>query len=152
MGKVSFDSLFLNVVKYKNEDQSNLDIFIEKVKPDDARIKQLSATSIKLNQSKVKFTDLNKADSAKQLFSNMNAKLVDLNSHFNDFSTQIEEMSLFADHQNIQILNLEAFCSFGSEGAEFQNFKIITPNSQFITDVSMQYPKGEVAIFMMMFP
>ena len=141
LGKVAFDSLFLNVVKYKNEDQSNLDIFIEKVKPDDARIKQLSATSIKLNQSKVKFTDLNKADSAKQLFSNMNAKLVDLNSHFNDFSTQIEEMSFFADHQNIQILNLEAFCSFGSEGAEFQNLKIITPNSQFIADVSMQYPK-----------
>jgi hypothetical protein len=142
LGKVAFDSLILNVVKYKNEDQSNLDIFIEKVKPDDSRIKQLSATSIKLNQSKMQFTDLNKSDSAKQLFSNMNAKLVDLNSHFNDFSTQIEEMSLFADHQNIQILNLEAFCSFGSEGAEFQNLKIITTNSQFIADVSMQYPKG----------
>ena len=141
LGKVAFDSLFLNIVKYKNEDQSNLDIFIEKVKPDDARIKQLSATSIKLNQSKVQFTDLNKADSAKQLFSNMNAKLVDLNSHFNDFSTQIEEMSLFADHQNIQVLDLEAFCSFRSEGAEFQNLKIITPNSQFIADVSMQYPE-----------
>ena len=141
LGKIAFDSLFLNVVKYKNENQSNLDIFIEKVKHNDTRIKQLSATYIKLNQSKVQFTDLNKADSAKQLFSNMNAKLVDLNSHFNDFSTQIEEMSFFADHQNIQILNLEALCSFGSEGAEFQNLKIITPNSQFIANVSMQYPK-----------
>ena len=142
LGKVAFDSLILNVVKYKNEDQSNLDIFIEKVKPDDAIIKELSATTIKLNHSKVKFTDLNKADSAKHLFSNMNAKLVDLNSHFNNFSTQIEEMSFFADHQNIQVLDLEAFCSFDSEFAEFQNLKLITPNSQFIANVSMRYPKA----------
>ena len=126
---------------YKNEDQSNLDIFIEKIKPDDAKINQLSATTIKLNQSKVQFTDMNKADYAKQLFSNMNAKLVDLNFHFDDFSTQIEEMSFFADHQNIQVLDLEAFFSFDSEFAEFQNLKLITPNSQFITDVSMRYPK-----------
>ena len=147
LGRVAFDSLFLNVVKYKNEDQSNLDVFIEKVKPSESKIKQLSATSIKFNQSKVQFTDLNKADSAKQLFSNLNAKIVDLNSHFNNFSTQIEEMSLFADHQNIQILNLEAFCSFGSDGAEFQDFKIITPNSQFITDVSMRYPEDGVSNF-----
>ena len=123
------------------------------MKPDDAVIKELSATTIKLNHSKVQFTDMNTADSAKQLFSNLNAKLVDLNSHFNDFSTQIEEMSFFADHQNIQVLNLEAFCSFGSERTEFQNLKIITPNSQFITDVSMRYPKdGFRAIFMMTFP
>jgi len=142
LGEVAFDSLFLNVVKYKNEDQSNLDIFIEKVKPDDTRIKHLSATTIKLNHSKVQFTDLNEADSAKQLFSNMNAKLVYLNSHFNDFSTQIEGMSFFADHQNIQVLDLEVFCSFGTERAEFQNLKIITPNSQIITDVSVLYPKG----------
>jgi hypothetical protein len=141
-GKVSFDSLVLNVVKYKNEDQSNFDIFIEKLKPSNARIKQFSATSIKLNKSMVQFTDLNKADSAKQLFSNMNVKLVDLNSHFNDFSTQIEQMSFFSDHQNIQILNLEAFCFFGLEGAEFQNLKIITQNSQFNTDVSLRYPKN----------
>ena len=141
LGKVAFDSLFLNIVTYKNEDQSNLDIFIEKIKPDDAKINQLSATTIKLNQSKVQFTDMNKADYAKQLFSNMNAKLVDLNFHFDDFSTQIEEMSFFADHQNIQVLDLEAFFSFDSEFAEFQNLKLITPNSQFITDVSMRYPK-----------
>ena len=147
LGRVAFDSLFLNVVKYKNEDQSNLDIFIEKVKHNETKIKQLSATSIKFNQSKVQFTDLNKADSAKQLFSNMNAKIIDLNSHFNNLSTQIEEMSLFADYQNIQILNLEAFCSFGSDGAEFQDFKIITPNSQFITDVSIRYPENGVRNF-----
>ena len=46
-GEVAFDSLFLNVVKYKNEDQTNFDIFIEKVKPDDSRIKQLRANTIK---------------------------------------------------------------------------------------------------------
>ena len=140
--EVAFDSLVLNVVKYKNEDQSNLDIFIEKVKPDDAVIEELSATTIKLNNSQVQFRDLNTADSAKQLFSDVNAKLVDLSSHFSDFSTQIEEMSFFADHQNIQVLALEALCSFGSDGAEFQNLKIITPNSQFVADVSMRYPKG----------
>lgn len=141
LGEVTFDSLVLNVVKYKNEKQSNLDIFIEKVKPDDVRIKQLSATTIKLNHCKAQFTDLNKADSVKQVFSNLNAKLVDLNSNFNDFSTQIEEMSFFANHQNIQVLNLEAFCFLGSERTEFQNLKLITPNSQFITDISMWYPK-----------
>ena len=141
LGKVTLDSLFLNVVKYNNEDQSNLDIFIEKIKTDDARINQLSATTIKLNHSNVQFTDMNKADSAKQLFSNMNAKLVDLNSHFNDFSTKIEQMSFFVDNQSIQVMDLETFCSFSSHGAEFQNLKIITPNSQFTMDVSMQYPK-----------
>ena len=141
-GEVAFDSLFLNVVKYKNEDQTNFDIFIEKVKPDDARIKQLSANTIKLNHSKLKFMDLNEADSSKQLFSNMNVKLVNLNSHLNDFSTQIKEMSFLANHQNIQVIDLEAFCSFGSEGAEFQNLKLTTPNSELITDVSMRYPKG----------
>jgi hypothetical protein len=140
--EVEFDSLVLNIVKYKNEDQSNLDIFIEKVKPDDAVIKELSAKTIKLNNSQVQFRDMNTADSAKQLFSEVNAKLVDLSSHFSDFSTQIEEMSFFADHQNIQVFALEALCSFGSERAEFQNLKIITPNSQFVTDVSMRYPKG----------
>ena len=142
LGEVAFDSLFLNVVKYKNEDQSNLDIFIEKVKTDDAVIKHLSATTIKLNRSKVQFKDLNKADSAKQLFSNINAKLVDLKSHRNDFSTKIQEMNFFVDNLNIQVLDLEAFCFFDSEFAEFQNLKIITPDSQFITDVSMRYPKG----------
>ena len=141
LGVVSFDSLFLNVVKYENENQSNLDIFLEKLKFDGAKIKQLSASNIKLNHSRVEFTDLNKADSTKQLFSNLNAKLVDLNSHLSDFSTQIQEMSFFADHQNIQVLDLAAFCSFSSDGAEFQSMRIITPNSQFTTDVSMQYPK-----------
>ena len=141
LGEVAFDSLVLNVVKYKNEDQSNLDIFIEKVRSDNTATKQLSATTIKLNHSKVQFTDHNKADFTKQLFSNINAKLVDLNSHVDDFSTQIQEMSFFANHQNIQVLNLEAICSFDSEGAEFQNMKIITPNSQFISDVFMHYPK-----------
>ena len=141
LGNVKFDSLFLNVVKYKNEDQSNLDIFIEKIEPDDARINQLSASTIKLNQSNVQFTDMNKSDSAKQLFSNINAKLVDLNFHFDDFSTQIEEMSFFADHQNIQVLDLEAFFSFNSEFAKIQNLKLITPNSQLITDFSIRYPK-----------
>ena len=141
LGKVVFDSLFLNVVKYKNEDQSNLDIFFQKIKADDTRINQLSVTNIKLNQSKVQFADKNKTDSAKQLFSNMNVKLVDLNFHFGDFSTQIEEMSFFVDHHNIQVLGLEAFCSFNSDLTKFQNLKLITPNSQFITDLSMRYPK-----------
>ena len=141
LGKVKFDSLFLNVVRYKNEDQSNLDIFIEKIEPDDARINQLSATTIKFNQSNVQFTDMNKSNSPKHLFSNINAKLVDLNFHLDDFSTQIEEMSFFADHQNIQVLDLKAFFSFNSEFAKFQNLKLITPNSQFITDLSMRYPK-----------
>ena len=31
LGEVEFDSLVLNIVKYKNENQSNLEIFIEKV-------------------------------------------------------------------------------------------------------------------------
>ena len=141
LGDVVFDSLVLNVVKYKNEDQSNLDIFIEKIKPDDARVKKLSATNIKLNNSQVQFKDINKADSVKQLFSNINAKLVDLNSRFDNFSTQIEEMSFYANHQNIQVLDLEAFCSLDSERVELQNLKIITPNSEFTTDISMQYPK-----------
>ena len=66
LGEVTFDSLFLNVVKYKNEDQSNLDIFIEKVKTDNAIIKHLSATTIKLNRSKVQFTRI----SIKQILPN----------------------------------------------------------------------------------
>ena len=141
LGEVEFDSLVLNIVKYKNENQSNLEIFIEKVKPDEVRIKELSASSIKFNHSKVKFTDLNKADTTKQYFSNINAKLYDFNSNSINFSTRIDEMSFFSEPQNIEVIDLEAFCSFSSEGSKFQNLKLITSNSQLKSDVFVQYPK-----------
>ena len=141
LDEVELDSLFLNIVKYKNDDRSNLDIFIEKVKPNDVRIKQLNASSIKLIQSKVKFTDFNEVKSTKQLFSNINAKLFDLNSNSNDFSTRIDEMSFFSELQNIEVVDLKTTCSFSSAGSEFQNLKLVTPNSQLSSDIFVRYPK-----------
>ena len=96
LGDVTVDSLFLNLVKYKEEDQSNLDIFIKKVKPDNTKLRRLSASTIQLNESKVQFQDLNKADSTKLLFSNINTRLDDLNFNHNNFSTSIEETSFYA--------------------------------------------------------
>ena len=141
LGEVAFDSLFLNIVKYKNEDQSNLEIFIEKVKPDDVKIEQISASVIKFNEGKVQFIDLNKVDSTQHLFLNLNAKLVDLKSYLSDFSTRVEDMSFFADRQNVKFIGFETFLLINSERAEFQNLMLRTQNSQLKTDISMRYPK-----------
>ena len=142
LGDVTVDSLFLNLVKYKEEDQSNLDIFIKKVKPDNTKLRRLSASTIQLNESKVQFLDLNKADSTKLLFSNINTRLDDLNFNLNNFSTSIEETSFYADHQNVQVTALESLCFFNFGRAEFQNLRLVTPHSQFTTDILMRYSKN----------
>ena len=74
LGEVTVDSFLLNHVKYRDENLSNLDVFLEKFNT--ARGAKFSASQVKLNESKLQFLDENDIDSTYQIISNLNANLI----------------------------------------------------------------------------
>ena len=137
-GEVTVDSFLLNHVKYRDENLSNLDVFLEKFNT--ARGAKFSASQVKLNESKLQFLDENDIDSTYQIISNLNANLIDISSKSADFSVVIEDMSLFVEDYGLDVIRSNASFSIASGAAKLEKLNVITPNSQLIADLSMRLP------------
>ena len=138
LGEVTVDSFLLNHVKYRDENLSNLDVFLEKFNT--ARGAKFSASQVKLNESKLQFLDENDIDSTYQIISNLNANLIDISSKSADFSVVIEDMSLFVEDYGLDVIRSNASFSIASGAAKLEKLNVITPNSQLIADLSMRLP------------
>jgi len=112
LGEVTVDSFLLNHVKYRDENLSNLDVFLEKFNT--ARGAKFSASQVKLNESKLQFLDENDIDSTYQIISNLNANLIDISSKSADFSVVIEDMSLFVEDYGLDVIRSNASFSIAS--------------------------------------
>ena len=140
LGEVTIDSFLLNHVTYRNENLSNLDVFLEKF--NFSKGAKFSASQVKLKESKLQFLDENDIDSTYQIISNLNANLIDISSKSDDFSAAIEEMSLFVEDYALDIIHSNASFSVASGVARLEKLNVNTPNSHLIVDLSMRFPAG----------
>lgn len=140
LGEVTVDSFLLNHVTYRDENLSNLDVFLEKF--NFSKGAKFSASQVKLNESKLQFLDKNDIDFTYQIISNLNANLVDISSKSADFSAVIEDMSLFVEDYGLDVIRSNASFSIASGAAKLEELNVITPNSQLIADLSLRLPTG----------
>lgn len=142
------NGLFFNMKNYKNELQTNLDVFIAAF--DDGQPSSgnflLTADKIHLTDSRFLLSDENKAISKEVDFLELNALLEDFKIKGSDVTIQISEMS-FKDFRGLRVNDMQSSFTYTKNNIVLENLLANTSNSTLDADVVLRYIKEDFKDF-----
>ncbi|MBU0942454.1 MAG: translocation/assembly module TamB domain-containing protein [Bacteroidetes bacterium] len=147
---IKLEGLLFNLKTYKNEDNTNLDVFIKAFdsdKPTDPNKHFL----MKANKAVIKdghfiLTDENKQYPVQVDFKRLNASITDFLLYGPDVSTSINKMS-FLDSRGLYVANLSSKFSYTKKSIRLDELFIETKESKIKADVSLNYKIEDFAKF-----
>ena len=141
---LSLEGVNLNIYKYLKDDQTNLEIFINKISIENKEnIKKSDLNylinTIKLSNAIIKFKDFNKSNKL-IVFSDLNFSFKDFEFMENDLKFEIEQLNLKNNYE-LDLNNLSSFFSYSNKKILFKDSKIELGGSNLNADLEFDFSK-----------
>lgn len=139
-GDLEFDKFYLQIKTYKNEKETNLDLFIAAF--DDGKKSSgkflMTSKNIFLKDSRFILIDDNRANPKDVDFTKLNAHLKDFQIKGPDVTANIAKMN-FYDHRGAKVDNLLADFTYTKKNIRLEKLEVRTPESYLKGQVIMKY-------------
>lgn len=144
-GDLIFDDLdlhglVLNLKTYKNEKQSNLDIFVKAFESDKPSSRKflLKVNKLQIYDGRFVITDYNRENPKDVDFTKMNASVTDFLIFGTDVTTNIKKMS-FLDFRGLYVKNLSSKFTYSQKNLKLENLNVVTKESTLNGTVLLNY-------------
>lgn len=141
-GDLRFNNFYLNIVNYKNEKDTNLDLFVDAFddgKPTSGKF-LLKSSNVYVTDSRLVIMDYNRENPKDLDLKKLNAHLKDFKIKGPNVSAQIAEMS-FLDHRGLFVEDLTSDFVYTKRNIKLETLKVKTKNSFFQGKVVLSYVK-----------
>ncbi len=147
-GDIAADKLFFNLKNYKNEKESNINVFVKLFETGKKNPKpfQLNAGNIYLTDSHFKVTNENAVNRVSVDFKKMNASVRKFKIYGSDITTDIRKLS-FLDHRGLFVQDLTGKFSYSKESILLKELTLLTKESNLKGNVVLTYKEGGLADF-----
>lgn len=151
LGDVDVSNLTFNIKTYKGEENSNLDVFVEKLDSGESDPNSppflLTATSIKIKDSKFRIIDENKENPSFINYSRLNANVENFRINGPKVTTKIEALS-FKGERGVFVENLQTDFSYSRTAMNFKTLKIKTEQSEVNGELTFTYNRDDFKEFL----
>ena len=149
-GDVDIEGMLFNLKTYKDETDTNLDVFVEKFAEDNPSQEKsdflLSSSDITILDSEFRLVDENKEDSEIFTFNNLNINATDFLILGPDVSARINKLG-FIDNRGLEVTNMTTNFGYTLTGMTFDFLQIKTPNSTLKGDLKFDYKREDLQYF-----
>ncbi len=147
-GDIALDGLLFNLKTYKNEKETNIDIFIDVFNTGKPSGKHflLMAKTAKITNGHFILTDENRKIPKDVDFTKLNAAISDFKLYGPDVNTNIDKMS-FLDHRGIVVVNLSSIFSYTKKRIQLEKLDLSTAESKLKGTVYLNYKVGDFRNF-----
>ncbi|MEZ4797853.1 MAG: translocation/assembly module TamB domain-containing protein [Flavobacteriaceae bacterium] len=149
-GDIDIIGMNLNIKTYKGEDQTNLDVFVNKLSDDNPSTSEneflLSSSDISIINSKFKLSDENKETVDVLKFNDLNINATDFLILGPKVSARINQLT-FKDSRGVSVQNMTTNFSYSRTSMVFDNLHIETPNSELNGDLKFKYNREDLQFF-----
>jgi hypothetical protein len=149
-GDVDIEGMLFNLKTYKDETDTNLDVFVEKFAEDNPSQEKsdflLSSSDITILDSEFRLVDENKEDSEIFIFNNLNINATDFLILGPDVSARINKLG-FIDNRGLEVTNMTTNFGYTLTGMTFDFLQIKTPNSTLKGDLKFDYKREDLQYF-----
>lgn len=149
-GDVDIIGLNLNIKTYLGEDQTNLDVFVNKLDSDNPSTSEnvflLSSSDISIINSRFKLSDENKETVDVLKFYDLNINATDFLILGPKVSARINQLT-FNDSRGVSVQNMTTNFSYSRTSMVFDNLRIETPNSELNGDLKFKYDREDLQYF-----
>lgn len=147
-GTLRADNLQLDITTYKNEKETNLDLFVAAF--DDGKKSTskflLTADRLVLSNSRVIVVDENMKNPLDAKFTKINARTTNFKIYGPDVTTSITDMS-FLDYRGLEMKELKADFTYTKKNILLEKLEFKTPFSTFKGSVKLSYKREDFADF-----
>ncbi|MCQ0112307.1 hypothetical protein SAMN04487906_3150 [Zhouia amylolytica] len=149
-GGIDITQLTMNIKTYKGSEESNLDLFVEKLDSGPSNPNappfELTATSIEIEKSKFRIIDENKENPSFINYSKLNALVNNFKIEGPNVSTNIERLS-FLGERGVFVERLSADFFYSKTRMDFENLQIKTPQSDINGKLVFTYDREDFKEF-----
>lgn len=149
-GDIDIYGLIFNIKKYKDAQDTNLDIFVAKFEDDNPRKEKsgflLSSSDVSIYDGVFKMSDENKENPKKLDFSNLNINATNFLINGSDVSARINTLAL-KDSRGVTIKNMMTNFSYTLTDMTFDNLEIKTENSILKGNIKFTYNREDFKFF-----
>lgn len=149
-GDVDIIGMTLSIKTYKNEEQTNLDVFVDKLDNDNPSTSEnvflLSSSDISIINSKFKLIDENKETVEVLNFSNLNINATNFLILGPKVSARINQLA-FKDSRGVEIKKMTTNFSYSKTSMVFDDLHINTTNSELNGDLKFKYDRDDLQFF-----
>ncbi|MGL2964389.1 translocation/assembly module TamB domain-containing protein [Flavobacterium sp. RSB2_4_14] len=143
-GDLRLDNFTLNIVNYKKEKETNLDVFIaafDDGKPGSGKF-LLQSTNVYIKDSHFTLMDYNRENPKDVDFSQLNAHLKTFQIKGANVTTNIKKMS-FKDHRGLIVKNLASDFTYTKKKIALENLNLETEESHIKGKVVLKYDRDK---------
>lgn len=147
--KISLDGVLFDMITYKGEKKTNMDVFIDAFdsgKPPTGKHTLFKTGKAFINHGHFRLMDYNRVNPKDIDFKNVNIELTDFKLYGPDVNTTINKLS-FLDYRGLFIEDLSAVFSYTKKKIELKNLDLKTPESKIKADVALNYKIQDFARF-----
>ncbi len=139
-GNIGLDGVYFNLKTYKNEDETNIDKFINAFGTSKSTGKHtlLTAKNATITNGHFILTDENREIPKDVDFTKLNASISDFKLYGPDVNTNIDKMS-FLDHRGIFVVNLSSKFSYTKKRIQLENLDLLTKESKLKGTLYLNY-------------
>ncbi|WP_228530334.1 translocation/assembly module TamB domain-containing protein [Tamlana sp. I1] len=149
-GDIDVEGLAFNVKTYKDETETNLDVFVHKFESDNPeKVKSnflLSSSDISIYNSIFSFTDENRDNPRLLFLKDLNINATNLLIDGSDVSTRINTLS-FEDSRGLVVKNMMTNFAYTLTDMTFDNLQIKTANSILKGTLRFDYKREDLQFF-----
>lgn len=149
-GDVDIIGMNLNIKTYKGEDQTNLDVFVNKLDNDNPSTSEnvflLSSSDISIINSRFKLSDENKETIDVLKFYDLNINATNFLILGPKVSARINQLT-FKDSRGVSVQNMTTNFSYSKTSMVFDDLHINTANSELNGDLKFKYDREDLQFF-----
>ncbi len=150
-GDIDIMDLVFNIKTYKDTQDTNLDVFVEKLEGDNPKKGDgsflLSSSDISVYNGIFKLTDENKKHPEVFRFEDLNINATNFLIKGSDVKARINKLSLIDGHHGLVLKNLMTDFIYTLTDMTFDNLQIKTPNSVLNGDLRFDYDRKDLQYF-----
>ena len=149
-GDIDIERLTFNIKTYKDETDTNLDVFVARFDDDNPRKEKsnflLSSSDVSIVNSKFRLIDENKKNPIKLDFSNLNIYASNFKIQGPDVSTKINSLA-FIDSRGVEVKDMRTDFVYTRQGMTFDGLQIKTENSELNGYLNFNYKREDLQFF-----
>ena len=149
-GDIDADNLLLDIMTYKGETESNLDIFVARFDEDNPSTKEsgflLSSSDVTITNSRFKYADQNLETVNVLDFKDLNINATDFVIFGPNVKARINTLN-FLDSRGLKVENLMTNFSYSLTELAFKDLSIETPKSKLKGEVVFSYDRKDFKYF-----
>lgn len=149
-GDIDIEHLNFNIITYKDEPETNLDVFVARFDRDNPRTEKssflLSSSDVSIYNSVFRLIDENRTTTKMLHFEDLNINATNFLINGSDVNARINTLN-FQDSRGVTVKNMMTDFSYTVTDMVFDNLSIKTPNSEIKGEVKFSYDRADFKYF-----